>query len=53
VVGTLITLFGQLHEKEWLESGIAFGTKQAKVLAVNNAVEEPVAKAAAGQDSER
>ena len=53
LVGTLITLFGQLNEKDWLESGIAFGVKQDKVLAVNNAVEEAVAKATVPADSER
>ena len=53
MVGTLITLFGQLNEKDWLESGIAFGVKQDKVLAVNNAVEEAVAKATVPADSER
>jgi hypothetical protein len=53
LVGTLITLFGQLNEKDWLESGIAFGVKQEKVLAVNNAVEEAVAKATVTADSER
>ena len=53
LVGTLITLFGQLNEKDWLESGIAFGVKQDKVLAVNNAVEESVAKATVTANSER
>ena len=53
LVGTLITLFGQLNEKDWLESGIAFGVKQDKVLAVNNAVEESVAKATVTANLER
>ena len=53
LVGTLITLFGQVNEKDWLESGIAFGVKQDKVLAVNNTVEESVAKATITADSER
>jgi hypothetical protein len=35
VVGTLITLFGQLSEKDWLESGIAFGVKQEKLRSMS------------------
>jgi len=31
LVGTLITLFGQLSEKDWLENGVAFGVKQEKL----------------------
>jgi hypothetical protein len=53
VMGTLINLFGQLNEKDWLESGIAFGVKQRKVLAVNDTMEESVVKAAATSPQER
>jgi hypothetical protein len=52
-MGTLINLFGQLNEKDWLESGIAFGVKQRKVLAVNDTMEESVVKAAATSPQER
>jgi hypothetical protein len=31
LVGALIPLFGQLNEKDWLESGVAFGVKQEKL----------------------
>jgi hypothetical protein len=46
VVGALISLFGQLNEKEWLESGIAFGVKQEKVPSMD-VQEEPAPKVAA------
>ena len=49
----MINLFGQLKQQDWLESGIAFGVKQRKVLAVNNAVEEPAGKAPATSAPER
>ena len=40
LVGTLIALFGQLNEKDWLENGIAYGAKQEK-LSPANMQEEP------------
>ena len=43
VVGALITMFGQLNEKDWLESGIAFGPKREKVPTMN-LQEEPAPK---------
>jgi hypothetical protein len=39
-----------LHEKKWLESGVAFGVKQNKVLSLNNTVEEAEAKTAAASE---
>jgi hypothetical protein len=46
LVGALISMFGQLNEKDWLESGIAFGGKQQK-LSVNDMAEEIMTKPAA------
>ena len=43
VVGALITMFGQLNEKDWLESGVAFGPKREKVHTMN-LQEEPAPK---------
>ena len=46
LVGTLITLFGQLSEKDWLENGVAFGVKQEKLPSMSMQ-EEPAAKVTA------
>ena len=46
LVGTLITLFGQLNEKDWLENGVAFGVKQEKLPSMSMQ-EEPAAKVTA------